>query len=109
PGTAQQPFKSISRAAKDLKPGDYVFVRPGIYRENVQLRKSGTKEWPIGFVAEKPGTVIVTGADVLSGFERIEGDASIYRIPWPHVFAIDHQNGKAIEHHPSGAPLWGRA
>ena len=108
-GSESQPYKTISRAAKGLRPGDRVFVRSGIYRENVQIRSSGTKEFPIQFVAEKPGTVIVTGADVLNGFEHVGGDEPIYRVAWKHVFAIDYQNGKAIEHHPSGAPLWGRA
>jgi hypothetical protein len=108
-GTESQPYKTISRAAKGLRPGDMVFVRPGIYRENVQVRSSGTKEFPIQFVAEKPGTVIVTGADVLSAFERMSGEEPVYRVAWKHVFAIDVQNGKAIEQHPSGEPLWGRA
>ncbi|HTL27607.1 MAG TPA: right-handed parallel beta-helix repeat-containing protein [Tepidisphaeraceae bacterium] len=108
-GSQGQPFKTISRAAKELRAGDHVFVRPGIYRESVAVRRSGTKELPIGFVAEKPGTVIVTGADVLKDFQRVAGDAPIYGIAWAPVFAIDYQNGKPIEHHPQGAPLWGRA
>jgi hypothetical protein len=109
PGSESIPFKTISRAAKDLKPGDNVLVRPGVYREEVQIRASGTKELPIRFFAEKPGTVIVTGADVIKDFSRVQSDEPIYRVTWPHVFAIDHRDGKPIEHHPDDAPLWGRA
>ena len=108
-GLAGNPFKTISQAAKIVRPGDTVIVRPGIYRENVATLRSGTKGSPIRFTAEKPGSVIVTGADVMSGFERVAGDAPIYRAEWKRVFAIDYQKGKAIEHHPAGAPLWGRA
>lgn len=35
---------------------------------------------------------------------------NIYRAPWTHVFAIDHDdNGNPVEFHPDDEPLWGRA
>jgi hypothetical protein len=102
-------FPTISKAANFAKAGDVISVKPGVYREKVQLKNSGTSDAPIRFVAERPGTVVVTGADVLTGFERMDGESPIYRVFWPHVFAIDHQDGKPVEHHPDSAPLWGRA
>lgn len=37
PGTTEAPWKTVSRAAgaKELRPGDTVFIRSGVYRENV--------------------------------------------------------------------------
>ena len=108
-GSLAHPFQTISSAARVAGPGDMVLVGPGVYRESVRLRKSGAPDAPIKFIAAKFGSVILTGADPIDHLERIDGDAPIYRIAWPHVFAIDHQNGKAIEFHPENAPLYGRA
>ena len=104
-----EPPETISRAADRAGPGDTVLVRPGIYRESVHLKHSGTPDAPIRFVAEKPGTAVITGADPIEDFTRIDRDEPIYRVAWTHVFAIDHRDGKAIEHHPDDAPLFGRA
>ena len=102
-------FTTISQATERAGAGDTVVVRPGVYRESIRLRQSGTPDAPIRFVAEKPGTVVLTGADVVSHFKHVDGAEPIFAIPWQHVFAIDHQNGKAIEFHPDSAPVFGRA
>jgi hypothetical protein len=106
--TVESP-QTISDAADRAEPGDVIVVRPGTYRENVRLRHSGTPDAPIRFVAEKPGTVIITGADPITGFNRVEGNEPIYRIAWPYHFVIDHRDGKPIEAHPENEPVWGRA
>src|SRR4051794_25854850 len=90
-------FTTISAAAEVAGAGDTVSVRPGTYRENVRLKHSGMPDAPIRFVAEKPGTAIITGADPLANMTQLEGDAPIYRIAWPHRFVIDHRDGKPIE------------
>lgn len=108
-GTAAKPFKTIARAAQIAQAGDTIIVKAGLYRESVPLRKSGTEKAPISFVANPAGKVILSGADVVTGWTRVPGDAPIYRIPWNHVFAIDYHNGRPIEHHPDDEPLWGRA
>lgn len=41
-GTERSPFKTISEAAAKALPGDEVLVAPGIYREAVDPRNSGT-------------------------------------------------------------------
>src|SRR5690348_5405739 len=51
--------ESISEASRHAGPGDVVYVKAGIYRENVRLTQSGTPANPIRFVAETPGTVII--------------------------------------------------
>ncbi|MCX7643277.1 MAG: DUF1565 domain-containing protein, partial [Armatimonadetes bacterium] len=67
PGTHNLPLKSINRAAQLVQPGDTVIVKAGIYREHVRLTRSGKPGAPITFVADPPGSVIITGADIVKG------------------------------------------
>lgn len=109
-GSASKPFKTISNAAEMAQPGDTVIVHRGTYREDVRIRRSGTAAAPIRFEAQPMGSAIVTGADVMTGWQRVDGAEPIYRVAWPYVFAIDHDShGRPIEFHPDDAPLWGRA
>ena len=63
-------WKRLSRL-RDLKAGDTAYVGPGLYRDGVDLRNSGTAEARITFIADNagkytgdpPGRVMVTGAD----------------------------------------------
>lgn len=113
-GTAERPFRTIDAAAQVARAGDAVLVKAGLYREAVRLRNSGTPGAPITFAADPAGSVVVTGADVITGWERMSGQAPIYRVAWPHQFIINHVDGKPIEYHPFGTswgnePRWGRA
>ncbi|KPK65210.1 MAG: hypothetical protein AMK73_03655 [Planctomycetes bacterium SM23_32] len=112
-GTAEQPFRTIARAAKAGRAGDTVLIGPGVYREAVILEHSGEPGRPVTFMAQQPGTAVLTGADPVRGWERLPGDAPIYRVLWPHQFIINQVGGRPIEHHPYGGadaePRWGRA
>lgn len=88
PGTAEQPLKTIGAAAKQVQPGDTVSIKPGLYRETVELDHGGTQEKPIVFEATEPGKVIVTGADRLSGWKKQEGNRPVYWIDWPYEFRV---------------------
>jgi len=112
PGTADLPLKTINRAAQLVQPGDMVVVKAGVYREHVRLVRSGKPGAPITFVADPPGSVILTGADPITGWERVDSDAPIYRVPWKHRFVINRRpDGSLVEHHPDDERhrLWGRA
>ncbi|MCX7968438.1 MAG: right-handed parallel beta-helix repeat-containing protein [Armatimonadetes bacterium] len=112
PGTADLPLKSINRAAQLVQPGDTVIVKAGIYREHVRLTRSGKPGAPITFVAYPPGSVIITGADIVKGWKRLDKDAPIYFVPWKHRFVINvRPDGSLVEHHPDDErhKLWGRA
>ena len=108
-GRADDPFRTIQRAADSAKAGDLVKVEDGLYRESIALRNSGTKSAPILFLAIHPGMAMVTGADPIKLWSRLPGDMPIYESNWDHMFVIDTVNGKPIEHHPQEEPLWGRA
>lgn len=112
PGTAQLPFKTIDKSAQVVEPGDTVIVKPGIYREHIRLKKSGKPGAPITFVADPPHSVIVSGADIVKGWQRLEGDEPIYFVKWTHRFVINvRPDGSLVEHHPDDEQhkLWGRA
>ncbi|MAF12589.1 hypothetical protein CMK11_19245 [Candidatus Poribacteria bacterium] len=83
-------------------------MRAGVYREAIILTRSGKPGLPITFRGESGA--VVTGADIVTGWERVPGDMPIYRAPWSHRFIINHTpEGVPIEHHPDDAPVWGRA
>jgi len=86
PGTADQPFKSISRAATQVKPGDRVVIEDGVYRECVRVETSGTADQPIIFEAAPMANVVVTGAEQITEWQREEGEENVFSTSWPHEF-----------------------
>lgn len=61
PATA---FRTIQRAADIAGPGTTVHILPGIYRETVRPRLSGSAAEPVVYRAENgPGTVIIRGSE----------------------------------------------
>ncbi len=48
-GDASAPFRTISQAARILKPGDTCLIRCGTYRETIRPANSGTPDAPIVF------------------------------------------------------------
>ncbi len=86
PGTTDQPWKTIGKATEVARPGDVIFIRGGIYRERVLVKTSGTFEAPIRFEAAPGERVILTGADRMTGWQRTEEAAQVYRVDWPHRF-----------------------
>lgn len=75
PGTKALPWRTIQKAADTLAPGQRVLVRRGVYRENVQLRRSGTAAKPIT-IAAYPGHRPVVQHERYP----FEIDAAYYRI-----------------------------
>jgi hypothetical protein len=48
-----------------LQAGDRVVFAPGVYRQSFSVASRGTAEQPIRIEAEVPGTVVISGADVV--------------------------------------------
>jgi len=63
-------FRTIQRAANLSQPGDLILILPGLYRESVNVPRSGTANQPIVFRGSGAG-VVVDGAD-----EGIDSGAS---------------------------------
>src|SRR5580765_3354214 len=66
PGTEAKPYRSISAAvAAHPGPATTILVRPGIYREAVNINSSGSANAPY-VIRALGGSVVVDGADDLS-------------------------------------------
>lgn len=74
-------FCTISQAAQVAAPGDEILVYPGIYREHVDPTRGGTEtEGSICYRAAIPGTVVISGAELLTGWEKLEGTTWTARV-----------------------------
>ncbi len=88
----EAPFKTIQKACDVVNPGDKVIVYPGVYFENIELKRSGTADKPIVFMADAVGRnrVVVTLADrnVREGkvqWTLEDTELQLYSIPFKHT------------------------
>ena len=86
-GTDNQ-VRSIGEAVSRLAAGDTIIIHGGVYREQVTVEQSGTVEKPITIQAGTGELVIVTGADRLNQWQRVDGSDSIFIADWQHRFEI---------------------
>jgi len=64
PGTINQPWRTIQRAADTLEPGDMVYIRGGVYEEYVELSQGGSYGNYITYAAYPGETPILDGENV---------------------------------------------
>jgi parallel beta-helix repeat protein len=85
-------WQSLSRLGKALQTGDTAYVGPGLYREQLTVKSSGTAEARITLVADTsgehtgdpPGTVMITGADPVDEAIFVPGPSpGVYTAPSP--------------------------
>ena len=57
-GSQANPWKTLSHSFRQLKPGDTLYLRGGIYYEKAALTRSGTPEAPIT-ISSHPGELAV--------------------------------------------------
>ena len=79
-GTKERPFKRICEAARAAQPGDEVLVLPGVYREYVDPKHSGTPDARITYRSEVPLGAEITGAELLTGWEPFQGTVWTTRV-----------------------------
>ena len=79
-GSKDHPFKFINEAASFAKAGDEVFVYPGIYRESVNPKHSGTIDKPITYRSVEYKKAIITGAERIKNWECVEGNIWVAKI-----------------------------
>jgi len=84
-GATNAPWKTISKAAEALRPGDTVILHAGVYRECVMPASGGTSDAPITYQAAEGEEVVITGADVITGWQPVK--ANIWKKePWAFQF-----------------------
>jgi hypothetical protein len=65
-GTERRPFKTITKAADVLMPGERVFIKQGVYRERITPKRGGTtSDRLISYEAFPDHEVIVKGSIVI--------------------------------------------
>ncbi|MBR3906410.1 MAG: right-handed parallel beta-helix repeat-containing protein [Clostridia bacterium] len=79
-GTKERPFRHINDAARVAMPGDEVLVYPGIYREYVNPLNGGTEDNRIVYRSVEPLGAVITGAEIVTGWEHVEGTVWMKRI-----------------------------
>ena len=91
PGTPDRPLRTVNQAAqlamRNRKNGisTIVTVRPGTYREVVQIAGSGTEmNASITIQASEVGGAIISGSDLWTDWKSDPSNAKIYLHPWQY-------------------------
>ncbi|MBQ6360054.1 MAG: right-handed parallel beta-helix repeat-containing protein [Lachnospiraceae bacterium] len=79
-GSEAMPFRHINDAAKVAAAGDEIIVAPGIYREKVTPRHTGREDARIVYRSREPLGAVITGAELLTGWEHYKGDTWVNRV-----------------------------
>ena len=83
-GSKEQPFATISKAAKLAKPGDEILVFGGTYREWVKPEWGGNHELErITYQAVAGEKVIIKGSEVIKDWVCVEGD--VWKVTLPNT------------------------
>jgi len=78
-GSITRPYASVNQAAQNALAGDTVFIHEGVYRETIRPVNNGTAANPILFTALQGDSVVICGADPVSGWQLHENN--IYKVP----------------------------
>lgn len=95
PGTQSEPLKTIGAAAALAETnnqngvGTLVVINPGTYRENISLTSTPEDTTlPVTFEAATNGSVIISGADVWTGWTAESGNPQIFTNSWPYQYGL---------------------
>jgi hypothetical protein len=68
-GSKGRPWRTVNHALKQLRPGDTLYLRGGVYYENVSCAVAGTKDAPIT-LRSYPGELAVLDGGLRDFFEK---------------------------------------
>jgi len=68
-GSEDKPWKTLARAVTRLEPGDALYIRGGIYRENVLVNVSSTEARPIT-IRSYPGELAIIDGGIADFYEN---------------------------------------
>jgi len=88
-GDRDNPYLTISRAARVARPGDTIVVHPGTYREWVKPARGGTGERKRIVYRTAPGDkVIIKGSERITSWMREGG--GVWKVELPNAFFNDY-------------------
>lgn len=82
PGTAEEPFLTLGKAASLVQRGDTCIIHEGTYEETLRPATSGQVDFPIVFQAAANEKVIITAMQALSGWTQDEGAVYKTTVDW---------------------------
>ena len=94
PATVEAPLRSLQVAVDRAQPGDRIVVHPGVYREAIRIGLEASAERPLTIEAMEPGTVVVSGAEVVTDWRREAGSPPVYSTEWSRDFSV---NSKMVD------------
>ena len=81
-GTREHPYATVLQASEAAVPGDEIIVFPGVYRECVRPARGGTDSaHPIVYRSFLPRGAVLSGAEILTGWESMGSGLYRARIP----------------------------
>jgi alpha-N-arabinofuranosidase len=116
-GTASQPLRTISAAARRARTGDVITVHEGVYRERINPPRGGESDAKRIVYRAAPGAkVIIKGSEIIKGWKKIENDTWEVSIangffgdfnPYSDLINGDWFNPKGRKHHTGAVYLNG--
>lgn len=70
-------FRTIGAAVKALGAGDTLVIRPGKYREAIELLNRGDERHGLTIRGEDKARVIIDGADIVNGWRKFRADVFV--------------------------------
>lgn len=104
-GSATAPFRTISKCAAVMQPGDTCLIGSGTYRETVRPAVSGQSGQPITFAPESGAAVVVSGTETLGGWTSYSGNIYVADLP-TGLSSLGEQNQLFIRNGTNVTPLW---
>lgn len=118
-GSLNDPFRTISDAARIAMPGDTITVHKGIYRERVNPLNGGLNDLHrIVYQAAQGEKVVIKGSELINHWKKVKG--SVWKVVIPNTFFKDYNpysdlltgdwlTKKGIEHHTGEVFLNGKS
>ncbi|RYI28314.1 DUF1565 domain-containing protein [Bacillus infantis] len=95
-GSKQKPLKTIQKAVDSAEPGTVVYVREGIYKEQVVIRESGSKNAPIMIKSYKKEKAVLDGTSLKANGDN-QGLISIHNKSYITIDGFEVRNYKTAE------------
>ena len=81
-GTAAEPLRTISAAARVAGPGDVITVHQGVYRERISPPRGGESDQKrIVYQAAAGEKVTIKGSEAIKGWQKVQNDTWKVTIP----------------------------